>query len=99
MTATHRLAVSLLLSLVCIFSTANFALAQATDNTRGQLTVTVVDSTGATVADASVVATRGSDRRTATTGTDGVARVVNLDAGDWTVVVVREGRSEEHTSE
>lgn len=72
-------------------STSAMAFAQAADGRRGRLTVTVADSTGASVADAVVVLTRGAERRTMTTGDDGTARFANLGAGEWTVAVTRDG--------
>jgi iron complex outermembrane receptor protein len=65
--------------------------AQSVDAGRGQVTVIVADSTGARVADALVVATRGAERRTMTTGEDGTARFSGLGAGEWTISVTREG--------
>src|SRR5688572_15551373 len=58
---------------------------------RGQTTVIVTDSTGARIAAATVVATRGTERRTATADGSGVARFANLAAGTWTVSVNSEG--------
>src|SRR5262245_55319216 len=58
---------------------------------RGELVVTVSDSTGARVADALVTLTRGAERRRSTTGEDGTARFSNLAEAEWTVVVTRDG--------
>ena len=65
--------------------------AQAIENTRGQVTVTVTDSTGAPVADAVVMLTLGAERRTMTTGNSGVARLAGLGSGEWAITVSREG--------
>jgi iron complex outermembrane receptor protein len=66
--------------------------AQTTDTTpRGELLVTVGDSTGARVAEAVVSLTRGAERRSMTTGVDGTARFTNVAAGDWAVAVTRDG--------
>jgi iron complex outermembrane receptor protein len=65
--------------------------AQVIDETRGMLTVTVSDSTGARVADALVTIAHGPGRRRMTTADDGTVRFVNLAAGEWTVTVTREG--------
>src|SRR5262245_14353499 len=67
------------------------AAAQSNDPARGEATIVVSDTTGARVADASVVMTRGAERRTATTGADGVARISNLAPGEWTVTITRDG--------
>ena len=58
---------------------------------RGQVTVVVMDSTGARIAAATVVATRGTERRTATADGDGVARLANLTAGTWMLSATSEG--------
>lgn len=79
-----------LLSLVVIASAGVPLFAQG-DNTRGQLTATVSDSTGARVADAVVTLTRGADRHTLTTGNDGTAVFTALGSGEWTMAVTREG--------
>jgi len=65
--------------------------AQTVGATRGQLTIRVADSTGATVADAVVILTRGAERRTMTTGDDGMVPFANLAPGEWTVTVTRDG--------
>jgi len=67
------------------------AAAQGADPARGEATIVVSDTTGARVADASVVMTRGAERRTATTGADGVARLSSLAPGEWTVTITRDG--------
>lgn len=67
------------------------AKAQTVAAGRGELAVTVSDSTGARVADAVVVTTRGAERRAQTTTDDGLARFTNLAPGEWTVSVAREG--------
>ena len=67
------------------------AAAQAVDATRGQVTVTVSDSTGARIGDTLVTLTRGGERRALTTGPDGTARFTALAAGEWTVTVSRDG--------
>ena len=58
---------------------------------RGTIIVTVTDSTGASVGEAAVVVSRGVTRRTGTTSSDGMARFADLAAGDWQVVVSRDG--------
>jgi iron complex outermembrane receptor protein len=85
---------------VAVILTTSFALiwpltstAQVTDVGRGELFVTVADSTGARVAGAFVLLTRGAERRTSTTATDGTARFSGLSPGEWTVTVTSEGFS------
>src|SRR5687767_14185880 len=58
---------------------------------RGELAVVVSDTTGARVADAAVVLTRGAERRTGVTDTNGVVRIANLSACTWTLSVTRDG--------
>lgn len=82
--------VALVLVLVLAGTTVPL-LAQSTDATRGQLTVTVSDSTEARVADAVVIVNRGAERHTLTTGDEGTAHFTNLSPGEWTVAVTREG--------
>jgi iron complex outermembrane recepter protein len=66
-------------------------IAQTNEANRGQLIATITDSTGAAVGDALVTLTRGGERRTMTTGNDGVVRFTGLGAGKWTITVTREG--------
>ncbi len=56
-----------------------------------QLTVTVVDATGARVADAAVVLARATERHTEITGGDGSLTMRGLAPGAWTVEVSRDG--------
>lgn len=56
--------------------------AQVTETTRGELIITVSHSTGARVTCALVLLTRGAERRTLTTGTDGIGRFAGLDPGE-----------------
>ena len=86
-----RFVVAGIVTAVTVMGVSRSAFAQATGSDRGQLAVTVVDSTGATVAGSVVVLTRGAARHTMTTGDDGIARFVNLGAGEWTVTVTRDG--------
>jgi iron complex outermembrane recepter protein len=74
-----------------LLTTGAHAIAQTIDATRGQLAITVSDSTGARVADAQVVITRGAERRALTTGADGAVRFTNIPTGEWTVTVARDG--------
>jgi len=91
MTTSLRPVFNVFMTLIIVTAARGAGVAQTVDADRGQLTVSVADSTGATVADALVVVTRGAERRTMTTGDDGRAQFVNLAAGDWTVTVTRDG--------
>jgi len=86
-----RLAFISLSALLAITGISTTAAAQAANNDRGELALRVADSTGATVGDAVVTLTRGAERRTMTTGSDGAARFENLAPGEWTVTVTRDG--------
>jgi iron complex outermembrane receptor protein len=66
-------------------------MGQTASANSGVIGLRVVDSTGATVGDAVTTLTRGAERRTMTTGSDGIARFENLASGEWTVLVMREG--------
>ena len=68
---------------------ASIPAAAAQDST--QLTITVVDATGARVADAAVVLSRSSEQRADTTTRDGSLIVRGLATGAWTVDVSRDG--------
>lgn len=91
MTTVIRLALVSLVTALLVTGSFGAAFAQTAGASRGQITVTVADTTGATVADTVVILTRGAERRTMTTGADGTARFVNLGAGEWIVTVAREG--------
>src|SRR5688572_13461951 len=91
--ARRLLVVPLLILIPTLLTLGGSAAAQTPDPTRGTLTVVVSDTTGARVADASVVLTRGAERRTMTTGGEGTARFSNLASGEWIVTVFREGFS------
>jgi iron complex outermembrane recepter protein len=88
----RRLAIVLLLVVAPLASFPSATLsAQDLPAGRGQLALIVSDTTGARVADAAVVLTRGADRRTSATGSDGVARFANLTTGSWAVTITRAG--------
>lgn len=91
MTTVVRLALVTFVTALLLAGSFGASFAQTVDAGRGQVAVTVADTTGATVADAVVVITRGADRRTMTTGNDGRARFENLGAGEWSVTVTRDG--------
>jgi len=55
------------------------------------LTITVSDTTGARIADAAVVLTRGSQEHAVATGNEGTAVVRGLAIGTWTLEVSRDG--------
>jgi iron complex outermembrane recepter protein len=82
--------VRLLPALMLLVSTAA-AFAQSPESSRGTLIVRVADASTASLADAVVVVTRGTERRTMTTGESGTVRFANLTLGQWTVTVTREG--------
>jgi iron complex outermembrane receptor protein len=67
------------------------ALLLATFLQQPQVTITVTDASGGRVANATVVASRGSEERTIMTSADGTAALRDLAAGEWTVTVKREG--------
>src|SRR5262245_46635173 len=75
---------------LCLLVIPTAAAAQSNDPA-GEATIVVSATTGARVADASVVLTRGAERRTATTAVDGVTRISNLAPGEWTVTITRDG--------
>jgi iron complex outermembrane receptor protein len=84
-----RAAILVLLSL--LFMVRPAAAGQAANQPRGQLTVIAADTTGARISEATVVVSRGPDRRTLTTGADGSVQFSDLAPGDWSVTVTREG--------
>ena len=82
--------------LLILLTSGGSAAAQTADTVqastvRGTITVVVSDTTGARVADAAVVLTKGAERRAMTTGGDGTARFTNLGPGEWIATVTREG--------
>jgi len=89
--ARARMLFALRFSLSLAILVTTTAAAAQTTAARGEITVRVADSTGATVSEAVVTITRGADRHSMTTGPNGLARFTNLGVGDWTVVVTREG--------
>jgi iron complex outermembrane receptor protein len=85
------LRISCWIFLACVVAAPRASFAQTAAAGRGAITVAVTDSTGASVADAAVVVSRGVSRRTATTSSDGLARFADLAAGEWQVAVTRDG--------
>jgi iron complex outermembrane receptor protein len=65
--------------------------AQGPPAASGQLVIVVADVTGARVASATVRVTRGRTVRNGVAGPDGTLRLDNLEPGDWTLTVTREG--------
>ena len=87
----RRFAIFYWIFFVCALAAPRPAAAQSVGGGRGTIVVAVTDSTGASVADAAVVVSRGALRRTATTNSDGIVRFADLAAGEWQVAVTREG--------
>ncbi len=58
-----------------------------------QLTVTVLDSSGARIADSTVVLSRENTEKSAKTDSDGAVHLEGLAPGEWTITVTREGFS------
>jgi hypothetical protein len=57
----------------------------------GQIVIVVVDIAGARVANATDRLTRGRNVRTGVAAADGTLRVEDLEPGDWTLTLTREG--------
>jgi iron complex outermembrane receptor protein len=85
-----NVAVRLVVTLTLLLTAAP-GFAQSADTARSAITIRVADSTGAMVADAVVILTKAAERRTMTTGADGVVRFTNLSSGEWLMTVTREG--------
>jgi len=82
---------TILLSVFLLVAGSIEIAAQAADGARGDVTIVVSDSTGARVANATVVLTRGGQRHSLTTGTDGIVRFSGLVAGEWMATITADG--------
>src|SRR5262245_4075549 len=65
--------------------------AGAQNPTRQQLTVTVTDTAGSPISDATITLTQGNTQRTLSSGPDGTAQSLDLALGEWTLTVRKDG--------
>src|SRR5262249_15264352 len=77
--------------LVTILAAIPLQAAQERAVSSGHFVIVVADVTGARVANATVRLTRGRSVRNGVTAADGTLRLEDLEPGDWTLTVTREG--------
>src|SRR5262245_37602762 len=80
--------IRLLVALLATFTLVSTARAQ---NAPTQLTITVTDPSGARVQSATITLNRGIQERTVTTGPDGTVELRDLQLGEWTLTVKKDG--------
>ncbi len=84
-------ALSLVLGSLLLTVHPGRATAQVRAADAAEVTIRVLDSTEATVGDATVVLTQGTIERRVTTSADGMARLGDIPSGAWMLEVRREG--------
>ena len=88
MSKRHLLCLALVVS---VLAATPLQAAQERSAGSGQIIIVVVDITGARVANATVRLTRGRNARTGLVASDGTLRLQDIEPGDWTLTVTREG--------